>query len=453
MVEVMKKDEGVVNEKEPDYVETDKETMVTESKLEEKKEENEKSLDKNAGIGPNTQRELVEPWSQDTNSVSLISAENQVTSSLPGNPKHKSTPINSSDITVSRKLMEDQSSQGRSNYGSQQCEKNTTLIEDEEEPTSPVIKRNKKHEFHYPSQLKTKDTSPQNASIEKEEASAKTENLPFVESWNENSQFNLSPPNLLDTEYDQPEDRQKPKKKVRLDQQELTQKKVLDDLGISDEQFLKYQMELTKIQRNDDNLSVKAYKSLTLKTQLFKEPWVMDERTPADDECFFHAIIQQAQREEVNSSIPSSSFKDLLKEGNSLKLRQYIVSQMQFNNENEDLVKYRNNYAVLQVSTTDDKYPMMTWEQLCKKMLKRREWGDENVVQATAFLFGMDIVVTSLDSFPQRPNIFSKNADSVASTSGIELDGPFLILGKICSFENIGRFIIKALKRSFYSSN
>ena len=243
----------------------------------------------------------------------------------------------------------------------------------------------------------------------------------------------MSPPNLPDTEYDQPEDQQKPIKEPRQDQQKVNQKKVLDDLGISDEQYLKYQIELTKIQRNDDNLSLKAYKSLILKTQLFREPWVMDLRTPADDECFFHAVIQQAQREEVNRSIPSSRFKDLLEEGNSLKLRQYIVSQMQFNNENEELVKYRNNYAELQASTTDEGSPMMTWKQLCKKMLKRSEWGDENVVQATAFLLGMDIVVTSLDSFPQRPTIFSKNADSVASTSGIELDGPFLILGKICT--------------------
>ena len=383
-----------------------------EVEVEQRRGGNEESLNKNAGIGPSTQKELLEPWSQDPNYESSKLTENEVHSSLPGRPQHKSTPINSSEITVSSvKQTEDQSSQGLSKQ-SPPSEKNTTLIEDAGEPTSQVIKNNKKHEFHYQSQAKSKDFSQQKTSIEKEEENAKTKSLAFVDDKNENSQFDLSPPSLSDVEYDQPNQTENQPELIKNQSMRVKSSKIqiqnqamakrLADLSISDEAYQKYRIEVGKIRENDDDLAVKAYKCLSKKIQLYKEPWKMDALTPTNDECFFHAIIQQAKREEVQRNIPSSILKALLEEGNSLKLRLHIINEMESNSENEELVKLRNNNTELQ--------------------------SDENLIRATAFLLGMDIVITDMNSDPEYPTIIHKN------TVDDTLDGlpdPFLVLGKI----------------------
>ena len=377
------------DDKKPSSVETDKDTMVNKPKVEEK------STLKNVGIGPRTQELLLEAWSQDPEFETLKSAEDENSSSLPGKPQHKSTPINSS------KLTEDQSSQGQSKQ-SQPSEKNKSLIE---------------------------DLSQKNTSIEHEEENARKENLSFVERWNENSQFNLSPPNQSDIESDHTNQTENQQKQIEDQSMRLklikNQQNRLADLSISDEAYENYRHEVAKMRKKDENLAVKTFKCLSKKIQFYKEPWKMDQMTPADDECFFHAIIQQAKREEIRRYIHPPIFKALLEKGDSLKLRQYIVRQMESNIENEELVDYRKRYTDAQKGNTDGS--MIPWKQLCERMLRRSEWGDEHVTQATAFLLGMDIAVTTMNSDPARPTIIHRSPDD----SPDSLTDPFLILGKI----------------------
>ena len=194
----------------------------------------------------------------------------------------------------------------------------------------------------------------------------------------------------------------------------------------------KYLIEIEKIRKTDDNLSIKTYKSLSLRKKLYKESWTLDKMTPADDECLFHAIIQQAQREEIHRNIPSSLLKTLLEKGDSFKLRQYIVHQMQNNQEDERLVNFRNEYRKMQEDmastvTEPGDWKPVTWEQLCNRLMGRGEWGDENVLQAIAFLFEMDIAMITMSSKPGINQVFYKKRDN-SKHSG-DIDVPYLMIG------------------------
>ena len=74
------------------------------------------------------------------------------------------------------------------------CPTNMTLeqLENEGEIMSPVIKSSRKRDFKKPSMSTNKENSQ--GILTEKPTDAETETLPFVETWNEQSQFNLSPP-------------------------------------------------------------------------------------------------------------------------------------------------------------------------------------------------------------------------------------------------------------------
>ena len=199
--------------------------------------------------------------------------------------------------------------------------------------------------------------------------------------------------------------------------------KRMNDSDISPQKYKEYLNKLKIINGdNDDDISVRAFKSLSLKIKLNRDPFKMDEKTPADDQCFFHTIIQQGAREEIFSRYPQE-LKQIVKSGNVQKVRRYIVDNMEKNETNQDLVQFRNNYIKLQ--KTIPEYP--TWKSLCNTMKSASEWADENVVQAAAYLIGMDIAVTSMDCRKGEINMFRKDM-STADTDN--LSSPCLIIGK-----------------------
>ena len=56
-----------------------------------------------------------------------------------------------------------------------------------------------------------------------------------------------------------------------------------------------------------------------------------------------------------------------------------------------------------------------------------RQWGDENVLQAIAFLFEMDIAMITMSSKPGIRQVFSKKRDN-SKHSG-DIDVPYLMIG------------------------
>ena len=196
------------------------------------------------------------------------------------------------------------------------------------------------------------------------------------------------------------------------------------DSEISPQKYEEYLKKLKIINTNEDyDISVRAFKSLSLKIELHRDPYKLDQKTPADDQCFFHCLLQQADREEVYNELPEE-FKQVLKTRNVQQIRTYIVENMERNESNKALVAFRKQY--IEVASVVHGYP--SWKKLCREMRKSHIWADETVVQAAAFLIGMDIGVTSMDCRPGDINIFRKD-ESTPDADNISY--PCLVIGKI----------------------
>lgn len=346
----------------------------------------EKHQHEKAEIGICTQKELFSAWNEDSNCEAKKAEENEVKSSQPGNPKHKSTPINSSDITeVSKNLTEHQSSK---------------IIS--QEIMSPVFKSSRKRDFKTPSILNIEE-NPQGTLTDKT-ADAKTETLPLVDTCNENSYFDLSPPRHEDC---------------------------ISPDGTKDESFDNTKLdELMKkwreIEATDDNLDEKAYKALLLKQTILKEKYCLDKKTPGDNQCFFHALIQQAMRPEVFSTL-SANLKALLLSKDALKVRTFVVDFMEYS-EDERMVAWRRSYEIFYESL-EDKTNDQSWQEYLKDMRKKNTWADNNVLQATSFLLNLDMYTIAMNSRPNEGTVFrSKENVDVVDPLASPLSVPFIFI-------------------------
>ena len=347
----------------------------------------EKHQHEKAEIGICTQKELFSAWGEDSNCEAKQSEENEVKSSQPGNPKHKSTPINSSDITeVSKNLTEHQSSK---------------IIS--QEIMSPVIKSSRKRDFKTPSILNIEENPV--GTLTDKTADAKRDSLPLVDTCNELSQFDLSPPS--------PED---------CISQEGNKDESFDNLTKLNELMKQWR----EIEATDDNCAEKAYKALLLKQKIFKEKYCLDKKTPADNQCFFHALIQQAMRPEVFSTL-SANLTSLVLSKDALKVRTFIMDFMEYS-EDERMVALRRSYEILYESL-EDKTNDKSWQEYLKDMRKKNTWADNHVLQATSFLLNLDMYTIAMNSRPNEGTVFRRKENvDVVNPSAIPLSVPFIFI-------------------------
>ena len=373
-------------------------------------DQSEKSQDKQAGIGLCTQEKLLEPWSQDPSIERMQTGAKEVKSSQPGKPDHKSTPINSSEITVlSKKMTEDESLVNPTKISSQQ-------LENESEIMSPVIKSSRKRDFKKPSMSTSKDNSQ--GILTDQPTDAETEPLPFVDSWNDQSQFHLSSPLQVHEDNAPP-----------LDDQDVQLR--MKDEGTAKLEELKQKCKEIEREYVDENIAVQTIKVFQARQKIMQDHrYTLDERTPADDECFFHAIIQQGKRPEVFRVLPED-IKKIVTSGDSMKLRNSIVDYMA-NEENEKVEAIKRNYQISRELLCNmpknwigwREYP--EWEVYLKDMRERSTWADDKVLRVAAILLKMDIFVITEKSEPNSGTHF--RSDGSESGSGA-LSNPYILIG------------------------
>ena len=117
--------------------------------------------------------------------------------------------------------------------------------------------------------------------------------------------------------------------------------------------------------------------------QQYELPFLMDKETKGDGNCFIWALLQQCQRQEVNSSLETEII-ELTNSNNQLEFRR-AVKQFVMNSQEERLVNYRNDFNIFTETKPFSEY----WSS--DYMLKSGTWADQMFIQASAYLLKKDI--------------------------------------------------------------
>ena len=117
--------------------------------------------------------------------------------------------------------------------------------------------------------------------------------------------------------------------------------------------------------------------------QKYELPFLLDEETKGDGNCFIWAVYQQCQRPEMKDSLSP----EILEMSNLQNQQQFRYAVMHFvmNCQEERLVNYRKDFN----SFTETKQFSEYWST--DYMLKSGVWADEQFIQAAAYFLRKDI--------------------------------------------------------------
>ena len=148
-------------------------------------------------------------------------------------------------------------------------------------------------------------------------------------------------------------------------------------------------------------------------------PFTLDRLTPADGNCYSHAVMAQLERKEVYQAV-KREVKMTVKSKNPLMLKAKVATFIT-NSCHPNVLQFKQSY-IEKVQPVDN----ITWDRYWVQAKKSGIWADAISVQATAWFCKTDIIIVSTSSTPTRPYItISGNIDN----EDMATISPPLILG------------------------
>ena len=155
-------------------------------------------------------------------------------------------------------------------------------------------------------------------------------------------------------------------------------------------------------------------------------PLKLDSQTPAEGNCFSHAVIQQCQRAVVREELQRqgrtvTNFMDLKRD-----VRQFVLDRQQ----HPRIKAMKANYEQKQGQLAREEKPTRGWSTYWEDMLKDGEWADDSFVQATAFYLSLDICLVIADS-ATNTQLYQPMSGDIETGEVGSLQGPALLIGYI----------------------
>ena len=166
--------------------------------------------------------------------------------------------------------------------------------------------------------------------------------------------------------------------------------------------------------------------ALTLAITRTGLPLKLDSQTPAEGNCFSHAVIQQCQRAVVREELQRqgrtvTNFMDLKRD-----VRQFVLDRQQ----HPRIKAMKANYEQKQGQLAREEKPTRGWSTYWEDMLKDGEWADDSFVQATAFYLSLDICLVIADS-ATNTQLYQPMSGDIETGEVGSLQGPALLIGYI----------------------
>ena len=139
----------------------------------------------------------------------------------------------------------------------------------------------------------------------------------------------------------------------------------------------------------------------TINAQLrtFQLPFVCGQPTPGDGNCFFHAIVDQLQRQDVKQSIIGDP-----QQYTHLTLRASVVNFMETNAEfNNDEMIQMQKMVLIQDTQRPGETEENTWLRYLSSMKLLGTWADSLAILATALFLQKNIFLTSCEQREKDP--------------------------------------------------
>ena len=162
-------------------------------------------------------------------------------------------------------------------------------------------------------------------------------------------------------------------------------------------------------------------------------PVVIDTPTPAEGNCFSHAMIQQFQRPSVQTYLHVTGRHI----ATFLQLKNKVAKFVDQNKDSEKIKALRTSFELSQQSIHLEGVPDLqrrSWKQYWEDMTKDGEWADDTFIQATALYVNMDILII-FAAQATRERLFGR-IDGNFVTHGNATDRPPLIVGYINTSRN-----------------
>ena len=162
-------------------------------------------------------------------------------------------------------------------------------------------------------------------------------------------------------------------------------------------------------------------------------PVVIDSPTPAEGNCFSHAMIQQFQRPSVQTYLHVTGRHI----ATFLQLKNKVAKFVDQNKDSEKIKALRTSFELSQQSIHLEGVPDLqrrSWKQYWEDMTKDGEWADDTFIQATALYVNMDILII-FAAQATRERLFGR-IDGNFVTHGTATDRPPLLVGYINTSRN-----------------
>ena len=173
--------------------------------------------------------------------------------------------------------------------------------------------------------------------------------------------------------------------------------------------------------------------SLRMAIQETQLPVVIDNPTPAEGNCFSHAMIQQFQRPSVQTYLHVTGRHI----ATFLQLKNKVATFVDQNKDSEKIQALRTSFEFSQQNIHLENVRGLqrrTWEKYWEDMRKDGEWADDTFIQATALYVNMDILII-FAAQATRERLFGR-IDGNFVTHGTATDRPPLIVGYINTSRN-----------------
>ena len=157
---------------------------------------------------------------------------------------------------------------------------------------------------------------------------------------------------------------------------------------------------------------------LTSTIQKCKLQLKLDNKTEGHGNCFPNAIVQQCRRPEVKEWLKVNKQHAIVYNHQSLrdKLQNFALKS-----RHKTINQYKTNYE--QVLHKENN---KSWEEYWAAMGQDGTWVDSVFVQVTAWFMGLDILILTTSSIPEKPFItIQGNIENPSESSS----GPPLLLG------------------------
>ena len=123
----------------------------------------------------------------------------------------------------------------------------------------------------------------------------------------------------------------------------------------------------------------------------------LDKPTPGDGNCFSHAVIQQAQRSDIRSTLNRRTLKVLNSIEPYLELKQGVRNFM-LSTKNITLKAFKVDFE-----QTVGLAEQVTWGNFWRRHLEDKEWADAIFIQGTAYFLEKDIHVFHTSATHDQP--------------------------------------------------